>query len=92
MDAAQWGWELFGIYMRIAIIAVCSFGMIMSGIVAYGGVKMQMLESWGWAMASAIIVLLSGGAISIMIGIWCILILNDPKVKIGFTYKSEGQE
>ena len=43
------------------------------------------------AMAAAIIVLMSGGAVSIMVGIWCLLVLNDPKVKIGFVYKSEGQ-
>jgi predicted Zn finger-like uncharacterized protein len=89
VDEAQWAWEVGGISFRITVIIICVIGMVLAGIVAIGGVKMQMLESWGWAMAASIITLLSGSGLGILIGIWCMLVLNDPKVKAGFAYRAE---
>jgi hypothetical protein len=57
-------------------------------------VKMQQLESWGWSLAACIIALLGPafGIFGILFGIWCLIVLNDPKVKEGFRYQAEHKD
>lgn len=42
----------------IIVVMVCGFGMIYCGIVAMGGVKLQNMESRGWGMAAAIMLMI----------------------------------
>ncbi len=90
---AYWPWDFWGIPLRITLVCCCVFWMCLAGTIAYGGVKMQMLESWTWGMVSSCICLglgvIGGWAFGLAVGLWCVLVLNDPKVKAGFEYKAE---
>jgi hypothetical protein len=78
--------ESVWIWIRVWVAVGFGLNMIVGGLICYGGVRAQMLESWGWGMASAIICLLDGNFLALLIGIWNIMTLNDKKVKAGFEY------
>jgi phage FluMu protein Com len=77
---------------NIIVAIVVAVQMILGGLIVFGGVKMQMLESYGWAMTSSILCIVFGASIigiGVLIGIWCLIVLNDPKVKEGFRVARE---
>jgi hypothetical protein len=59
---------------------------IVGGFVCYGSSKMQNLESRGLALATAIVamVFLSYSIVGILLGLQCLLTINDEEVKKGF--------
>jgi hypothetical protein len=85
VEAAEYAFMVTHIIWGI----VCAFWMILAGLIVFGGVKMQMLESYGWAMTSSIMAIVIGGLFGILIGIWCLMVLNDPKVKEGYRVARE---
>ena len=53
----------------------------------YGGLKMKQLESWGLALTASILAIIPCNMccmFSIAIGIWSLIVLNDPSVKAAF--------
>jgi len=56
-------------------------------VVVLGALKMRQLESWGLALAAAIIAMLPCGCcccLGLPLGIWAVVVLNKPEVKAGF--------
>lgn len=57
------------------------------GFAIFGAIKMRNLESYGMAMASAIIMVLPCTCccfLGIPVGIWSLVVLNKPEVKAAF--------
>jgi len=71
----------------MTVISV-TFGLIISGLIFYGGMKMRKLESWGIALAASILALVPCISpcccIGIPIGIWALIVLMDDHVKEAF--------
>ncbi len=65
-----------------------ALGLAVNTVILVGGLKMMKLQSWGLALASAILVMLPCGSccclIGLPIGIWAIIQLNKPEVKSAF--------
>jgi len=65
-----------------------TLGLVVNSVILVGGLKMMKLQSWGLALASAILVMLPCGSccclIGLPIGIWAVIQLNKPEVKSAF--------
>ncbi|GHG69900.1 hypothetical protein GCM10012319_14390 [Comamonas sp. KCTC 72670] len=63
--------------------------LALHGLVFFGALKMKNLQSYGLAMAAAIIAVIPccGPCVclSIPVGIWALVVLNKPEVKAAFT-------
>lgn len=80
LDGGEWNNEVF------AFTGVVVTGTI-SGLVLIGAIHMYRLRGYGLAMAAAIISLLPCTGCCILtlpIGIWALVVLNDPIVKSSF--------
>jgi hypothetical protein len=67
------------------LLAIYSFAA--AGFMVYGGLKMKQLESWGFALAAAILAIIpcNGCCVfSMAVGIWSLITLNDVSVKSAF--------
>jgi serine/threonine protein kinase len=67
----------------LALMAACSTGAV-CGIAMYiGGLKMQWLESYGWAIAAAVLAILplSIPLLALPIGVWALVRLRPRRVK-----------
>ena len=83
--------ELAGQLTGMACSGVMSFAFAILLIV--GGMKMKNLQSWGLAMAAAVVGMLpctSCCVIGLPIGIWCIITLNDDEIKEAFGQAALG--
>ena len=70
---------------RSIIMAIAAFYFIMGSIICVGAYKMRTLESRGWGFAGAIVSIITGILfIQLLVGIWCIVVLNNQLVKDGF--------
>lgn len=77
---------------RVGAILGVLFSAAWSGFVVYAGVKMRRLESWGLALAGAIMagIPCCGGQLvmcvpGLPVAIWAVVVLAQPKVKSAFT-------
>lgn len=63
-------------------------GLVFNGLVAFGAWKMKNLQSYGWAMAAAILCCIPCcgpcSCLSLVPGIWSLIVLNRPDVKAAF--------
>jgi hypothetical protein len=63
-------------------------GILVSGLILFGGIKMQKLESYGLAMTVSIIAMIPCFSpcclIGLPIGIWALVVLSKPEVKGAF--------
>lgn len=63
-------------------------GIAISTIVILGGLKMKRLESHTWAMTSAIVALIPCISpcclLGLPFGVWALVVLNDPQVRMAF--------
>jgi hypothetical protein len=63
-------------------------GIVMSGLVLFGGLKMKKLESYGLVMTCSIISMIPCVSpccvIGLPIGIWAVVVLSKPEVKGAF--------
>jgi hypothetical protein len=57
------------------------------GLVCYGAFKMQNLESYAWALTGAVL-----GSIPLLVGLFALITLRDPKVIAGFQETTGGPE
>jgi uncharacterized Zn finger protein (UPF0148 family) len=70
---------------RSIIMGVATFVFIMGSLICVGAFKMRTLESRAWAIAGSIISIVCGFLlIQLLIGIWCLVVLNNDLVKDGF--------
>jgi hypothetical protein len=69
-------------------IVFALLGIVLYGVMVFGALKMRSLESYGLAMAAAIIGMLPCSCpccvITLPIGIWCLVVLLDANVKASF--------
>jgi hypothetical protein len=86
--------ELIFLIFHIFVGSFAFVYLLLAGLVVYGGVKMQNMESWGWGLAASIIALFgtATGIFGVLFGVWCLVTLNDPKVKEGFRYQQEHKD
>ncbi len=71
------------------LFVICVAGLIIDAIIAYGAIKMMKLESYGFAVAAAILAIipcLSSPCIvlGLPFGIWALVVLMNPEVRKGF--------
>ncbi|NVJ04264.1 hypothetical protein HUW63_03280 [Myxococcus sp. AM001] len=63
--------------------------LVLNSIVFFGALKMKNLQSYGLAMAAAIISVIPCcgpcACLGIPVGIWALVVLNKPEVKAAFT-------
>jgi hypothetical protein len=63
-------------------------GIFVSGLILFGGMKMQKLESYGLAMTVSIIAMIPCFSpcciIGLPVGIWALVVLSKPEVKSAF--------
>jgi hypothetical protein len=62
--------------------------LVISAIVLFGALKMMRLQSFGWAMAAAILAVIPCLSpcccLGIPFGIWALVVLSKPEVKAAF--------
>jgi hypothetical protein len=65
-----------------------SLGILISGVIFYGGLKMKRLENHGLAMAASILSIIPCTSpcclLGIPVGIWALVVLTKPEVKSAF--------
>jgi hypothetical protein len=78
--------KLFGLGQAEGFVGV--LGVLLSGIVIVGAVRMKTLKSYGWAMTASMLALITVcypcGILSLAMGIWSFVVLLDPSVKAAF--------
>jgi hypothetical protein len=74
--------------MWLALGAAASWLILLTTLITVGALKMKRLESYGWAIAASIIAIL-GGAIGLPFGIWALVVLAQPDVKVAFQRRRE---
>ena len=67
------------------ILAMTAFGW--GALICFGASKMQELGSYTWAMMGAVL-----GVLPLLVGIFAIIMLQNPKVKAGFEETEGGQD
>ena len=69
-------------------VASSIVGILVSGVILFGGMKMKKLESYGLAMTASIIAMIPCFSpccvIGLPIGIWALVVLSKPEVKSAF--------
>jgi len=69
-------------------IVTSIIGILVSGLILLGGIKMKNLESHGLAMTASIIAMIPCISpcclLGLPIGIWCVVVLSKPEVKSAF--------
>jgi len=65
---------------------------VVAALGLYGAVQMLRLRSYGWAMTSAILMMVSffGCLLGLAVGIWAVVVLNRPDVARGFSLNRSG--
>jgi hypothetical protein len=68
-------------------------GLLINGVVVFGAVKMQNLESYAWGMVASIVGMIFSNAccipLGLIFGIWCLVTLLDKQVKEAFKVEAE---
>jgi predicted Zn finger-like uncharacterized protein len=67
---------------RSLIMGINAVYFVVGSFICKGAFKMRSMESRGWGIAGSIIACFT--LLGILIGIWCIVVLNNPIVKAGF--------
>lgn len=68
-------------------IASSVLGLVVSGLIIFGAIKMKNLQSFGLAMTAAILSLIpcfGCYCFGIPVGIWALVVLNKTEVKAAF--------
>jgi hypothetical protein len=74
---------VFGIPLLLLLVLSLASGIVM----IVGGLKMLRLESYGWALAACVIAVLPinpVGMLGLIVGIWGLVVLNQPSVRVAF--------
>lgn len=69
-------------------VASSSLGILISGVIFYGGLKMKRLENHGLAVAASVLAIIPCTSpccfLGIPVGIWALVVLSKPEVKSAF--------
>jgi hypothetical protein len=80
--------ERASILVFVLPIMLLLFLSMLSGVfMIVGGLKMLRLQSYGWAMTACVVAVLPFnpvGFIGLIIGIWGLVVLNQPSVRAAF--------
>jgi hypothetical protein len=81
--------ERYGYYTgQFAVIFVFLLGLVSAPVIIYGAVKMFNGSSYGWAKAASILAIIPFTSccflIGAPIGIWALVVLSRPEVKMFF--------
>jgi len=79
-------WAAFAMFGGMGVVGLL-VSIVLCILVIVGAMKMKALESYGFALASAIIALLPCGPcclLGIPFGIWAIVVLSDGQVRAAF--------
>ena len=71
----------------LPIILLLTLSLLSGIVMIVGGLKMLRLQSYGWAMTACVIAVLPFnpvGFIGLIIGIWGLVVLNQPSVRAAF--------
>ena len=74
---------VMGVLLLLMLILSLASGVVM----IVGGLKMLRLQSYGWAMTACVVAVLPFnpvGFIGLIIGIWGLVVLNQPSVRAAF--------
>lgn len=85
------GEQMMGLFIMLGIA-----GMVMTGLIIYGGFQMMSLKSLVWSKTAAILSICSvistgllGLLLGVPLGIWALIVLNKPEVKSAFKNTSQ---
>jgi hypothetical protein len=82
-DIPQWAeWMSGGMNIALAL-----FGIAVSGFMIFGSIKLMRLESYGIALATAIIAMIPCSVcccIGLPFGIWALIVMHAPDVRPAF--------
>jgi hypothetical protein len=73
--------------MGIPLLLLLMLSLVSGIVMIVGGLKMLRLQSYGWAMTACIIAVLPFnpvGFIGLIVGIWGLVVLNQPSVRAAF--------
>jgi hypothetical protein len=78
-----------GIFSFGFVIGMCLIGLAIDGLIAFGALKMMRLESYGLAVAAAVLSVipcLSSPCIALGVpfGIWSLFVLMEPETRNAF--------
>jgi len=76
--------NFFGGLSSIAIVSLVLFRTIPALLIAYGGFQMLQRRSYAWAMAAAILSVVSCSLVGFPVGIWALIILARAEVRQAF--------
>jgi hypothetical protein len=62
-----------------------TFKLAAAAVVIYGAAEMMHVRRYEWAVAAAIVSIVSGGLLGIGFGIWALVVLLRPEIKATFT-------
>jgi hypothetical protein len=87
--SAVGGGDVAGVFSGVVGMVFTALWMVLSGILIFGGIKMKNLQSYGLAMAAAVIAMLPCTIgwcclFGLPIGIWALVVLMKPEVKAAF--------
>mgnify|MGYP003428601688 CR=1 FL=1 len=82
-----------GIMFALPILLLIALSLLSGIVMIVGGLKMLRLQSYGWAMTACILAVLPFnpvGVIGLAIGIWGLVVLNQPGVRAAFRGAAGG--
>jgi hypothetical protein len=53
-------------------------------VIIIGALRMKKLESFGFAITSSVLAIVTGELVGLPIGIWCLVVLTKPQVNASF--------
>jgi hypothetical protein len=78
-------------WSALAAIGTLLFKVVPAGVTIFGAVEMIQIRSYGWAVAGAIVSILSCGLLSFPVGIWALVVLMLPGVRQTFEGRTRPQ-
>ena len=89
MSVVGGGDAVAGVMGGVLGSVIYGFFAILGGVVLFGGLKMKNLQSYGLAMAAAIMAMLPCTVgwcclLGLPLGIWALIVLMKPEVKAAF--------
>ena len=77
-----------GMFSGAVAVAAAIVGILVSGLILFGAIKMKKLENYGLAMTASIVAMIPCISpcclIGLPIGIWAVVVLSKPEVKSAF--------
>jgi hypothetical protein len=74
----------------LSLLSLILFKAVPGLLVAYGGVQMLQRRSYAWAMAAAIISIVSCSLLGFPVGIWALVVLTRADVRQAFGVAAPG--